>query len=349
MKSTDSYSLIFDKIEISKEYQDNVEDTISLKKKVKKAIKAEKDTESLDPYTDIEKSFTFSEKQNFIRNLKSKLLTGYKYNIETEHEFNKTIGILYSGGIDSTTCILRALDQGHRVIPIINTFNDIDEELVTYINLNRLYKKFAGQLRQPIFGLDVSESFCNNRLNIDTAMPYGYTQQPLSAISLAFIDTVSLKIDEFQVGYIRNDDAISYEEEWKMLYHNARLFTQNTHGDVTDPDIVWPLKKYGKYEVVSILHSLQDKYNLCLLEVSCDNMKVHTAIDDVNSIIKIEMSDCCSCHKCTVNKSFNIGFRKSVITIPYELEKVISPRKLKNAKRVTDYDEDIYDDSKNVS
>ncbi len=89
----------------------------------------------------------------------------------------KVVGLLFSGGKDSTCRLLELLEQGEHVVPIINTFNShystclLIRDLSTVYNLSKIYetKKIKGKktaiLPLEHFKLAVMEEKDNNKLN----------------------------------------------------------------------------------------------------------------------------------------------------------------------------------------
>lgn len=240
------------------------------------------------------------------------------YEDDLNSKSDKVIGVLYSGGIDSTLCILKALDKGNTVQPIMMRFNDITDEFLTVLNLYILQKHFKGRIKKPIFTIDMSTSFRNNNLNLDGNAPIGYIQQPSAAFALATVNCQNYHISELWAGYIRNDDVLSYKDEWYNLYNNAWKLTHGVLGSNSEPDkVVWPLMKYGKDSVIMATNSLKKKNNLRLVDTSCEQLSHTIFVNPKEHLIKMFIEDCGKCHKCQLNHVYNIADARRVITLKY--------------------------------
>lgn len=69
------------------------------------------------------------------------------WNLRYKHPKAKVVGIMFSGGLDSTTLLLRELNKGNIVIPILNRFNSNNDRcslfkyMMAQITLNKIVDK----------------------------------------------------------------------------------------------------------------------------------------------------------------------------------------------------------------
>jgi 7-cyano-7-deazaguanine synthase in queuosine biosynthesis len=165
----------------------------------------------------------------------------------------KTIGVLFSGGLDSTYMLMKALDEGHEVVPFyIDVKNNLSKSKVEQHQakkiLDLINKKYDKFLR-----LDVVAS-----INV-SGDPHNlkFKQVPLWILGMCYLGS---RIDEIHVGYVMNDDAISYLDDIKRIFKAYHAILE------TKPKLVFPISKMKKQEIQEELPS-----EFKSLVVSCED------------------------------------------------------------------------------
>lgn len=152
---------------------------------------------------------------------------------------SKIILILWSGGLDSTYLVYSALKEGHQVrayyCDLQNNSEKTKVELEAIEKLRALFdQQFPNQLSFDVVAT-VSITGCGMRL-----MAFHQLCVWIPAIWWA-LDT---QIDEVQLGYVCNDDAISYLPEIVSLYSGIAPFINGFNEQL--PPLTFPLIKYKK-------------------------------------------------------------------------------------------------------
>jgi len=185
----------------------------------------------------------------------------------------KTIKILFSGGLDSTYLVWKALNEGHRVQPVyvelVNNKTKVEAEKKT---ISELMKLFREDFQYQIEDVQFNVKFETRSIGI-----LDFVQPPIWITSSLFY---SSNADEMWIGYVLNDDAISFLPEIKKLYYSFRPFVHKNNM----PKLVFPITKVSKSEIQD---KLPKKYSV--LTYSCENPD---KIDD-------EYSECGHCDPCS--------------------------------------------------
>ena len=209
-------------------------------------------------------------------------------------EFLKTgsIGIVYSGGYDSTVLMLQALMNGETVKPII--FNFAQDDIIKAVNLSILKNRFGENLLEPIwfdfFGLQggMCGTQCTQQLAIHNMLTY-------------LSNDVLKSLKEIQVGYVMNDDAVSFQEELKGVVSTGFKIQ-----DKVNVPITYPLIQKHKYYIDDFIQQHLGFNHLCL---SCQFPSFNYYKDsDALYIITTTCNDCTSCmHSQLYNLNFYRG------------------------------------------
>jgi 7-cyano-7-deazaguanine synthase in queuosine biosynthesis len=193
-------------------------------------------------------------------------------------EKNKKVAVLFSGGLDSTYLIWDNLKKGNTVIPVYFTIiNNGDKPQLERNRIDLLYKKFyetyGGLIKEPenVISLEVTKLGSNLHFH----------QVPVWILGLQFCQISYL--DEIQIGYVMNDDIVSYINDIKKIY--------NSYKGILDKQIKlkFPLLKINKEY---IFKELPKKYRD--LTVTCENPKI---IGDDNATI-LNYEPCGNCPAC---------------------------------------------------
>ncbi len=209
----------------------------------------------------------------------------------------KHIGVLYTSGLDSTFLVYKNLKEGNVVQPFYVRLSNNDTK--TKAELYNIDKQI--ELFREAYGESIKSIRTIMKLNIDE---FSYTtalvQAPMWVYALQFVQNCD--IDEFQIGYVMNDCAISYLDEIKILYRTFHGLAMMGSKQVP---LAFPLTKYSK---VDILTDLPGKYRRYLW--SCEMPRVIGEDDH------IEYHPCGgTCHPCTkyhnIEREFKRGFPES--------------------------------------
>lgn len=239
------------------------------------------------------KSTQKKDKKSFIKTYK---LNKVEVAIEPKSypEFLKTgsIGIVYSGGYDSTVLMLQALMNGETVKPII--FNFAQDDIIKAVNLSILKNRFGENLLEPIwfnfFGLQggMCGTQCTQQLAIHNMLTY-------------LSNDVLKSLKEIQVGYVMNDDAVSFQAELKDVVSIGFKIQ-----DKVNVPITYPLIQKHKYYIDDFIQQHLGFNHLCL---SCQSPSFNYYKDsDALYIITTTCNDCTSCmHSQLYNLNFYRG------------------------------------------
>jgi len=154
---------------------------------------------------------------------------------------NKKYLVLWSGGADSTYLIHKLLNEGHEVdacyIEVINNEHKVKRELKAIEDMVPFFNAY------PHFNfrgtLIKSEYSCynDNLLN----------KQPMVWLH-ALIMAADTKYDAVAIGYIMNDDTISFLDDMKNFYEASLPFM-----DKYLPELEFPLSKVAKCQIFEAL------------------------------------------------------------------------------------------------
>ena len=197
----------------------------------------------------------------------------------------KKVAILFSGGLDSTYLVWKNLKDGNSVIPIyVEIRNNKVKSILEKNRIELLWKEFNKEFNvngrydkldhnQYSVALDV---FANE----DSLY---FKQIPIWMFTVVFLQ--SLNVDEIQIGYVMNDDAISYLDDIQNIYKSYQAISEPMK------PLIFPLAKEKKWRMAK---ELPKKY-LDLI-FSCENA---TIIGDEKAEL-IEYEACCECAPCKV-------------------------------------------------
>lgn len=186
----------------------------------------------------------------------------------------------FSGGFDSTLCLIMALEQGHDVSIIYSILQNnkissaIEKRARTKVIacLERVYDKYL-----PIKKILTSLTHIAN---------CDYKQMPL------WMNTVAMGYEgeqEIWLGYKRNDVAISKMSEIEAHVNASnKLYNVNISLKPIDPIVVkFPLKDFGRSEVIGLIQEFDKKHNTDIerMCITCETGELVTA----------ESCECSSC------------------------------------------------------
>lgn len=205
---------------------------------------------------------------------------------------SKKVGVLFSGGLDSTYLIWKNLKDGNEVFPIyVEIGNNIDKTIIEKNRIELLHKKFKtefngdgsnnkGTIHDVKYLMKIHINSLGGGLR--------FTQMPVW-IMIAIYSAGS-NLDEFQIGYVMNDDAISYLTEFKKIYKSYEYICDDMI------PLTFPLIKYNKDFIVSRLPK-----DYIELTVSCEIPK-NVVNDSSLGVVNYEpCGDCPACKKIISN------------------------------------------------
>ena len=166
---------------------------------------------------------------------------------------SKKVGVLFSGGLDSTYLIWKNLKKGNTVVPYyIEIKNNKDKVILeknrTELILEEFRKEFPNKVSNLCVGMEV---------DINTCCGLKYTQMPIWMLGVLFFQDET--IDEFHIGYVCGDDMISYLDDIKGIYDSYKIFRKHK------TKLKFPISKKHKYTLYS---KLPEQY--LKLTVTCE-------------------------------------------------------------------------------
>jgi hypothetical protein len=200
---------------------------------------------------------------------------------------SKKVAILFSGGLDSTYLMWKNLKDGNEVFPIyVEIENNEVKSIIEKNRVNLLCKEFSKefdskkdmferkQVHDVIFAIKVG-------VHANEGSLY-FKQVPIWLFSVVFLQGMD-NIEEIQIGYVSNDDAISYLDDIQNIYKSYQAISEPMK------PLVFPLTKCKKDRMA---HELPKQYRDLIF--SCEMAKIIGSKDA--EIIKYEA--CCDCVPC---------------------------------------------------
>lgn len=230
---------------------------------------------------------------------------------------NNVVGLLYSGGKDSTCRLLELLFQGKSVVPIVNTFNLnctsdlLARDISICYTLYDIYKNrgsYSGKLYRPKFLSYQAYWFDSDRC--------GFSQQQYNALLPSLTGTTFLRhCEKIEMCLILGDQGVSYMNELNRIFRNGLTFNRfNCIDDSKIPKFEFPYIKLDKNEIIvkldkylKRLHANDDAGYIdgnnedVLYIPSCQRPRVHSITIQYrhdNTYLRVAMRDCGSCHDC---------------------------------------------------
>lgn len=195
----------------------------------------------------------------------------------------RVVGVLFTGGADSTALVLDNLEHGNIVIPI---YNRINIKFATYhLIAFAVYSELKHRTSNPQNLMPIWKGLA---LDGDALFGYshcfeGFIQQPYNMFSLAYIapDITNL-IDEFQIGIVSGDQSVPFTKQMDRAYQNmfalSHLFGVKDvpkDSEVTHrPVLTFPLVDKPKKTVFDILK----KYEMDWIPLSCENPDISVTV-----------------------------------------------------------------------
>lgn len=221
----------------------------------------------------------------------------------------KHIAVLFSSGLDSTYLIYKNLKEGHIVQPYyVDIKNNENKRIVELQNVQKLTELFIEEFPNMRFHKTLTEV----SVNIEWGCDLLFTQIPVWLFSLSFISNPN--VQEIHIGYVSNDDAISYIDEIKKFYKAQQWL----HRDKL-PKLCFPLLKETKS---SMMEELPVKYRTYI--TSCENptLKPYFIKSGSRRIQYFEpCGTCVACNRVIREKlDYNFQYRKLIVDHYKKLE-----------------------------
>lgn len=206
----------------------------------------------------------------------------------------KRVGVLFSGGLDSTYLVWKNLSEGNEVVPIyIEIQNNENKSNLEKNRVECLHKEFRTEFKDNIKSVVWGMSA---HVTPDTNI--FLKQVPLWITGLLYNQNHG--VDELQIGYVMGDDAISYLEDIQSVY---KVF--NKLNDCPLKKLVFPLKKNNKYDMG---HDLPQQYKNFI--VSCEAPDNEKEVDSDGILQYTPCGICVPCGKIMHSDNFGMGLSK---------------------------------------
>lgn len=192
---------------------------------------------------------------------------------------SKKVAVLFSGGLDSTYLVWKNLKEGNEVQPIYveienNRVKTILEKNRTGLLLKEFRKEYSDKIRDIKYILKV---------NVDAHEDSLYFKQvPVWILAIVFAQ--DLNVDEIQIGYVANDDAIGYLADIRNVYMSYEPLMRYLK------PLEFPLSKKPKYEMA---HELPEVYRNLIF--SCE----YATIIGPEDAELVQYEPCCDCTPCS--------------------------------------------------
>lgn len=213
------------------------------------------------------------------------------------------VGLLYTGGKDSTCRLIELLEQGETVFPIMNLFNSnnlndkLQRDLCAY-QLYHIWKSIGkGELIAPIFLTSISYHFGEGGST-------GFTQQQHNAYSLSLLNCDILKnLKRIEMCLVMEDQGVSFVDDIKRVYKSCMKFNAidfELHNKI--PPLTFPYIKIVKAVIYNRLHDFERKSGYTLFSPSCQSPYFYIPYirkeKDGNFYIEFEYENCGRCASC---------------------------------------------------
>jgi hypothetical protein len=198
---------------------------------------------------------------------------------------SKKVAVLFSGGLDSTYLIWKNLKEDNEVYPVyVEIENNGNKTILEKNRIKLLVKEFRKEFtnEKDYSGRRIHDIEYVLRVSVSTSESSLFFKQiPIWMFGTAFLQ--SLPVDEIQIGYVSNDDAISFLEDIKKIYKSYQAICEPMKR------LTFPLSKIRKIEMANEL----PKQYLALI-FSCENARI---IGSEDAEI-IDYEPCCGCSSC---------------------------------------------------
>lgn len=206
----------------------------------------------------------------------------------------KSVAILFSGGIDSTYLLQKNLEEGNSVKLFQNCIIN---------NHNKFYSEQKASKKIVTYYENKFNVSINLSLNVKVEINNSRSTIPQLLIWIFAAAMTIEHVDEIQIGYIMNDDAISFLPDIKKLYKAYEAFNGKL------PKLVFPLIKLNKYDILKNID-----HDALKLTTTCEDPIIEGELKSVDilnrygyyyeNIVNFKYSDCGNCYTCKKRKTY---------------------------------------------
>jgi len=227
----------------------------------------------------------------------------------------KRIAILFSGGLDSTYLVYKALKDGHDVTPVyIEILNNpgkstIEKQAIfqQFLVFKTQNKELTGKLMSPqlVGKMEVWKSWDSD---------LQFNQVPIWLLCIQYMDYRDF--DEIQIGYVANDDANAFLSDISKTFKQL-MWMRSTDGR-PKAKLTFPLARIQKQEIIEELPYafrehlyscetpilLETKHKIEIPELDMNSQFQRTFLgNDEGMVEDYEVcGSCSSCHKIFTNE-----------------------------------------------
>ena len=192
---------------------------------------------------------------------------------------SKKVAVLFSGGLDSTYLVWKNLTDGNEVQPVyVEIENNKTKTILEKNRTKLLVREFEKE-----FPLKIREVKHILKVNVDAQEDSLYFKQ-VPVWMLAIVFAQDLNVDEIQIGYVANDDAIGYLQDIQNAYKAYEPLMRYLK------PLAFPLSKKPKFEMA---RELPENYRKFIF--SCE----YATIIGSETAEFIEYEPCCDCIPCS--------------------------------------------------
>ena len=197
---------------------------------------------------------------------------------------NKRVGVLFSGGLDSTYLVWKNLKEGNTVVPLYVEIQNNGAKPKLEKNRIELLREmfneeFDNRVEKVRYSLTVDIDMANDGIHL--------LQVPIWLMGMIYGQG---KFDELQAGYVANDDAISYLSDIKKIYNSYHTMVDDL------VPLKFPLMKIQKWRIVQDLP--EDYRNLT---VTCEAPRI---VGNEDAVI-LDYEPCGRCVACEKILNYN--------------------------------------------
>lgn len=213
---------------------------------------------------------------------------------------NKRVGVLFSGGLDSTYLVWKNLKEGNTVVPLyIEIQNNGDKPKLEKNRIEVLRtmfnEEFDNRVEDIRYSLSVEVISSSDGIHLQ--------QVPIWLMGMLYGQG---ELDELQAGYVANDDAISYLSDIKKIYNSYRTMVDDL------VPLTFPLMKCQKWYIINEL-----PMNYRNLTVTCEGPRI--VGDENDEILDYEpCGNCVACKKILNYDNFGGGLSDKYKKLKFE-------------------------------
>jgi tRNA(Ile)-lysidine synthase TilS/MesJ len=193
------------------------------------------------------------------------------------------IGVAFSGGLDSTFVLMRALEEGHEVRPVyIDTEIGENMKILEKQQVERIYDRL--HFRYSNLGHYTT-------FNLRLSVSHGFSlQEPPLWVYATMNHALEFGLEEVRIGYVLGDQANSYLDDIRKLWDALLGFVSEDH---IKPRIVFPAVKWSKSDIIKWIK--ERNYDVWEMVTWCENP---IEIDN-------KFKTCGECHSCKVMQEWS--------------------------------------------